>query len=329
MPRILLTQAINDAATRRLAGLGEVVIADDTSARRLKELIATAHAIVVRTQLPDGIFDAAPHLLGAIRHGAGVDMIPIAEATARGVLVANVPGVNAQSVAEHVVGTMIMLGRRFSRITSDLRNPQSGWVAARAHADSGHELSGKTLGIVGFGNVGKALARICHYGLAMKVLAANRSLIPATTGVTQQDLDQLVTQSDYVVLTCPLTQQTRGLINAARIARMKQGACLINVARGPVLDEPALLQALQTGYLGGAGLDVFETQPLPLDHPFYGLDNVVLTPHVAGISDESMLRMGLGTVDAVASILRGERPASLVNPEAWETFTSRFAAQKN
>jgi D-3-phosphoglycerate dehydrogenase len=329
VPRILLTQAISDAATERLASLGEVVIADDTSACRLKELVATAHAIVVRTQLPDGIFAAAPHLLGAIRHGAGVDMIPIAQATARGILVANVPGVNAQSVAEHVVGTMIMLGRRFGRIASDLRNPQAGWAAARAHAPTGRELSGKTLGIVGFGNVGTALARICHYGLGMNVLAANRSPIPATTGVTQRDLDELLTLSDYVVLTCPLTEQTRGLINAARITRMKQGACLINVARGPVLDESALLRALQTGHLGGAGLDVFETQPLPIDHPFYRLDNVVLTPHVAGISDESMLRMGLGTVNAVASILRGERPASLVNPEAWEAFASRFAVQKH
>jgi D-3-phosphoglycerate dehydrogenase len=122
----------------------------------------------------------------------------------------------------------------------------------------------------------------------------------------QRHVDELLTLSDYVVLTCPLTEQTRGLINAARITRMKQGACLINVARGPVLDEPALLRALQTGHLGGAGLDVFETQPLPIDHPFYRLDNVVLTPHVAGISDESMLRMGLGAVNAVASILRGE-----------------------
>lgn len=329
MPRILLTQAIGDAAMQRLAGLGEVVIADDTSAGRLKELVATAHAIVVRTQLPEGIFSVAPQLLGAIRHGAGIDMIPIAEATARGILVANVPGVNAQSVAEHVVGTMILLGRRFSRIVSDLRNPQAGWAVARAHAHSGHELSGLTLGIVGFGNVGKALARICHCGLAMNVLVANRSVIPATTGVTQQDLDRVVTQSDYVVLTCPLTEQTRGLISAARIARMKQGAYLINVARGPVLDERALLRALQTGHLSGAGLDVFETQPLPRDHPFYRLDNVVLTPHVAGISDESMLRMGLGAVNAVASILRGERPASLVNPEAWEAFASRFAAQQH
>jgi D-3-phosphoglycerate dehydrogenase len=173
---------------------------------------------------------------------------------------------------------------------------------------AGHELSGKTLGIVGFGNVGKTLAGICHSGLAMNVLAANRSLIPSTPRVMQRDLGELVTQSDCVVLTCPLTEQTRGLINAARTARMKHGACLINVARAPVLDEQALLRALQTGHLGGAGLDVFETQPLPVNHPFYKLDNVVLTPNVAGISDESMQRMGLGGANAVASILRGARP---------------------
>ena len=177
-----------------------------------------------------------------------------------------------------------MLGRRFGRIASDLRNPQAGWAgeptlpqAANCREDAGD---------VGFGS--GALAH-CHYGLHERV-AVNRSPIPATTGVMQRDLDELLTLGDYVVLTCPLTEQTRGLINAARITRMKQGACLINVARGPVLDEPALLRALQTGHLGGAGLDVFETQPLPIDHPFYELDNVVLTPHVAGISDESMLR---------------------------------------
>jgi D-3-phosphoglycerate dehydrogenase len=162
--------------------------------------------------VPDGIFDAAPRLLGAIRHRAGVDMIPVAEETTRGVLVANVPAVNARSVAKHVIGTMIMLARRFSHIPSDLRNAQAGWAAARGHATAGHQLSGKTLGIVAFGNVGKALAAgICHRGLAMNVLAANRSLIPSTPSVMQRDLDELVTQSDYVVLTCPLTEQTRGV----------------------------------------------------------------------------------------------------------------------
>lgn len=329
MARILLTQAIHPEVQRRLASLGTVVVAPDPRPDTLRQLADGADAIVVRVQLPDDIFEAGT-LLAAIRHGAGVDMIPLPQASARGVLVANAPGTNAQSVAEYVFGAMIALARGLRRIEADLRDPAAGWPAARAHADSGRELAGATLGIVGFGHVGRALARIGAAGFGMRVLAANRSPIAPVASdvpVEQVDLDPLLARSDWVVLAVALTGDTRGLIDRRRLAQMKAGACLVNVARGAVLDEAALLEALRDGRLGGAVLDVHAVQPLAPDHPLRALENVVLTPHIAGISEPAMRKMGLAVVDAVAAVLAGRRPASLINPEAWDAFAARWAAR--
>lgn len=325
MPRILLTQAIHPDVQRALAALGAVDVAPDQRPDTLRRLAASADTIVVRAPLPDDVFDAAPRLIGAVRHGAGVDMIPIAQATAHGVLVANVPGANAQSVAEYVVGAMIMLARRFPRIERDLREAAAGWSVARAHADQGRELSGTTVGIVGFGQVGRRIAGICANGFGMQVLATGRTPLQPTAEATAVTLEELLARSDWVVLALPLHDGTRGLIDRRRIGQMKPGASLINVARGAVVDEAELLAALLDGRLGGAALDVFQRQPLAPDHPLCGLDNVVLTPHLAGISEPSMLRMGQGAAAAVGAILAGRRPVNLVNPEAWEAFAARYA----
>jgi len=327
MPRILLTQSIHPDAEARFRDLGELVTAPDQSATTLRRLAADADAMVVRAQLPDDIFDAAPRLLAAVRHGAGVDMIPIPQATAHGVLVTNAPGTNAQSVAEYVAGSMVTLARRLDRIGRDLRDPAKGWSVARAHADHGRELAGSTLGIVGFGRVGRALARIAAHGFGMTVLAANRTPMPAPLDAAPVGLDELLARSDWVVLTIALTDATRGMIDRQRIARMKRGAFLINVARGPIVDEDALVEALGGGRLAGAALDVFRSQPLAQDHPLRGLDNVLLTPHLAGITEPAMVRMGLTSVDAVADALAGRRPANLVNPEAWDGFVKRHGAR--
>jgi len=188
---------------------------------------------VVRAQLPDDIFDAAASLIGAVRHGAGVDMIPIAAATARGVLVANVPGVNANTVAEHVLRSILQLARHTAPMTLRLRERSAGWAKARAFADAGFELAGRTLGLVGFGHVGREIARLCGTGLSMTVLAHTRSpLAPDEMRARRMPLPELLAQSDFVVLACPLTDETRGLIGAAELALMKRGAYLVNVARG-------------------------------------------------------------------------------------------------
>lgn len=322
LPRVLLTNAIHPEAQARLARSAEVVVAADTTADTLRRAADGCEVVVVRAQLPDDIFEAAPSLIGAVRHGTGIDMIPLAAATARGVLVANVPGVNANAVAEHVLRSMLALARQTPQVAATLKD--AGWAAARAAAERGVELHGRTLGVVGFGHVGQAVARLAHLGLSMRVLAHSRSpLRDDTHASAAHSLDDLLAQSDVVVLACPLTDQTRGLIGASQLARMRPGSWLVNVARGPVVDEAALIDALRSGHVAGAALDVFDTQPLPADHPFWQMPQVIVTPHAAGVSEDSMRAMGLGAVEAVERLLRGACPPTCRNPEALPAFKLR------
>ncbi len=278
---------------------------------------------MVRAPIPPEVVRREPRLRALVRHGAGLDMIPVEVATAAGVLVANVPGANAVTVAEHVIWSALALLRRYPQVDRDLRS--RGWAAGRAHADLGHELSGCTLGILGMGNVGRALARIALGGFAMTVLTHGRNpSSPLPDGVTALPFDQMLAGSDILALCLPLTAETRGLIDAAALARMKPGAILVNVARGPVVAEAALIEALMSGHLGGAAIDVFDTQPLPPEHPFLALPNVILTPHIAGITEESMLRMGQGVVAEVGRIAAGALPRNLINPEAVAYYRQRF-----
>ena len=328
MARILLTQSIHPAVQARLAALGEVRVAADTLPDTLRRAAAGCSIVVVRAPLPDDIFDAASSLVGAVRHGAGVDMIPIEAATTRGVLVANVPGANALTVAEHVLASLIQLARRRGAVAARLQAGPSGWAAARALADTGFELPGRTVGLVGYGHVGQAIARICT-ALAMRVLVHTRSGPGSQTGAPEVEhvsLAELLPRSDFVVLACPLTAHTRGLIGAAELAAMRPGACLVNVARGPVVQEAALIDALRNGSLAGAALDVFDVQPLSADHPYRQMEQVLLTPHVAGITEDSMLRMGFGAALAVEHLLRGEVPPHCINPQAEAAFRLRAKA---
>jgi D-3-phosphoglycerate dehydrogenase len=323
--RILLTQAILPAVQARLAELGEVRVAADTSPQTLRRDADGCSVVVVRAPLPADIFDAAPSLVGAVRHGAGVDMIPIEAATARGVLVANVPGANAHTVAEHVLWSLLHLARRRGAVQAHLQAGGAGWAAARALADRGFELPGRTVGVVGFGHVGQAIARLCA-GLDMRVLAHSRSGPRAGAPAAEHiGLQALLARSDFVVLACPLTAETRGLIGAAELAAMRPGACLVNVARGPVVHEAALIDALRSGHLAGAALDVFDVQPLPEDHPLRQMEQVLLTPHVAGITEDSMHRIGQGAAVAVEHLLRGEVPPNCINPQAEAAFRLRAA----
>jgi D-3-phosphoglycerate dehydrogenase len=324
MSLILSTHRLHPRAEDMLAGAGDLVVASALDASTLTAEARNADIVIVRAPLPEALFAAAPKLRAAIRHGAGLDMIPIEAATAAGVLVANVPGVNARSVAEHVLFAALALSRRFRAMDRDLRG--EGWLAGRAHADNSHELAGRTIGIVGLGAVGQAVGRIAAHGFGLTVLAATRSAQPAPDGVRLVAIDELVAQSDIVVLCCPLTPQTRGLIDAGRIARMRPGALLINVSRGPVVDDEALVEALRAQKIGGAALDVFATQPLPPDHPYFSFDNVIVTPHMAGITEESMMRMGAGAAAEALRVLADELPVNLRNPEAVAPYRRRFPA---
>jgi D-3-phosphoglycerate dehydrogenase len=323
-PVVLLTNAIHPEPHALLAARADVRIAPATDAETLIRCAAVAEVIVVRAPLPAEALAAAPLLRGLVRHGAGLDMIPIETASRLGVAVANVPGVNAVSVAEYVIGQMLALTHRLHRIDRTLRS--EGWSTARALADQSIEATGRTVGIVGMGAIGVEVARICHEGLRMRVLGMRRSSAAMPAFVTAATLDELLAQSDVVVLACPLNDSTRGMVGADRLRRMKPGAFLVNVSRGPVVDEAALIAALRDGPLGGAALDVFEQQPLPASSPLFALPNVILSTHLAGITEDSMRRMGHSAVTQTLALLDGKLPEHFVNTDVAAAVRARLAS---
>ncbi|MEQ7007076.1 NAD(P)-dependent oxidoreductase [Actinopolymorpha sp. B17G11] len=327
MAVVLSTHPLHARAAGVIEDVAELRTAPETTAAALTEQARDVDVVIVRAPLPPVLFDQAYRLRAAIRHGAGVDMIPLDAATNAGVLVANVPGANARSVAEYVIFAALALRRRFRTIDADLRT--AGWVAGRQHAEHAAELHGGVLGVIGTGNVGTALADIASAGFGMTVVGYDPRPSAAPAAIGYVDLQELARVADVVVCCCPLTEETTHLVDATFLAYMKPDGLLVNVARGPVVDESALLSALRAGRLGGAALDVFETQPLPADHPFLDLDNVLLTPHLAGITDASMERMGLGAAQEALRVLAGELPRNLVNPEAVPRYRVREQAWRS
>jgi D-3-phosphoglycerate dehydrogenase len=315
-PKVLLTNPTVPVGEKIIRDVAEFVLAPDPKPDTLRKMVGDADVLIVRVKLPDDIFERPHRLKGVVRHGAGVDMIPMESATKLGIPVANVPGVNAQTVAEHVVTTMLMLARGTHRMDSGMRT--KGWDAVRPIADDSIELSGKTVGIIGVGAIGQAVTRICHHGFGMKVIGHQRNLANLPKEVQGVSVDKLFAESDFVILACPLTAETKGLASRARIASMRKNAVLVNVARGPVVDEAAITEALQQRRIRGAALDVFDKQPLRADHPLMKLDNVVLTPHQAGLTVEAVERMSEGAARETVRILNGEKPLNFVNPEVWE-----------
>lgn len=320
---IFSTHELHPSVTARLRDAADYRVASAPTAAAILAEGTGAEVLIVRAPIPPEYFLASPGLRAAVRHGAGLDMIPVQAATDAGVLVANVPGANASTVAEQVIFAAIGLLRQFRTMDATLR--RTGWGPARALADSGRDLGGAVLGIVGMGNIG---SRVAALGAAFgcNVIASTRRPDSMPAGVGAAGLDDLIVRSDVLVLCCPLTEATQGLLSAARIATMKPGAIVINVARGPVIDAQAMGDALAAGRLGGAALDVFDVQPLPLDSPLWGLDNVILTPHVAGITQDSMLRMGQGALSEVLCILANRLPENFCNPEVETRYRARFPA---
>ncbi len=277
----------------------------------------SAAAIISALVNADGAWmdRAGSTLLAIARPGIGVDNIDIAAATERGILVINTPDGPTESTAEHAVALLLALAKQV--VAADRRFHADGWSAARLR---GIELRSKTLGIVGLGRIGRRVAQICRHGLEMRV-AAYDPLAPvdafaALDVVRVETLDDLLPQSQFLTLHCALTPATRGLIGARELALLPQGAFLINVSRGAVIDQEALINALSTGRLAGAGLDVFDPEPLPDGHSLLKLPNVILTPHIASFTGEGVCVMHHGAAEQIVHLLRGERPPHIVNPEA-------------
>jgi D-3-phosphoglycerate dehydrogenase / 2-oxoglutarate reductase len=312
--RVLVVDPIAPAGEALLERSVEVVRSPDSDPATIRRLAREADGIITRSKLPDDIFEAAPRLRAVAIHGTGTDLVPLADATARGVMVSNIPGGNAQSVAEYCVMAMLLQARGVFRIVDSLK--KDSWDHARALGADAHEIAGLTLGLVGVGEIGKRVARICRNGFGMRVLGNQRRMERLPVEAQPSTLDDLVSTSDFVVITCPLNQDTHHLFNRKRIEAMKPTAWLINVGRGPVVEEAALIEALRDRRIAGAMLDVYEHYRLPPGHPLFAFDNAVLTPHLSGMTRESRARMSVAAAEEVLRMLAGERPRNFVNPES-------------
>ncbi|HZM37311.1 MAG TPA: hydroxyacid dehydrogenase [Burkholderiales bacterium] len=305
MKKVLLTDPIAPQGERALERAGiEVLCAPDSGFATVRRLAASAQGIIVRSKLPDDIFEAAPRVTAVVVHGTGTDLVPLAAAATRGVAVANLPGSNAQSVAEYCAMAMLMLSRNIVSVIESLR--AGTWDAARALGATNHEITAMTAGIVGVGEIGKRVAHICSRGFGMRVLGHQRRLDRLPGSVEARDLISLLEESDFVVVTCPLTPETRHLLNRRALARVKRGAWIINVGRGAVIEEDALVEALREERIAGAMLDVYEHYRLEPGHPLLTLRNVIPTPHFAGMTVESRVRMGVAAAEEMLRLLAGE-----------------------
>jgi phosphoglycerate dehydrogenase-like enzyme len=320
-PKILLADRffMTPSAMKLLQDAGTVVWAAERAETRLMGKVQGAAVIAAEyNQITGKVMDAAKGTLkGIVAYGVGYNHIDVTAATERGIYVANCRGSNAEAVAELAVTLMLNISRgahvgdRFMR-EGRWRSDHSGKLPPIL---KGKELAQKTLGLVGMGEIGRRVARIAK-GFEMKILVFDPYLSPDTirqAGAEPADLLTLMTEADYVSVHAPLSAETKGLIGEKEIAVMKPTAYLINTARGSVVDEKALASALRRENIAGAGLDVFSAEPLPVRSPFLRLDNVMLTPHIGGVTEEAIAEMSRMTAEECVRIVRGEVPANLVN----------------
>lgn len=271
-------------------------------------------ALVLRSSPPvtARVMDAAKSLRIISKHGAGTDSIDIPAATERGIAVMMANGANAGAVAEHSLALMLCIVRELPRFHKKLQN--GVWKDLKYIV---RDFKHRTVGIVGYGQIGRRTARLVS-AFGAPVLVHSRSQPELPAGMTwEADLDALLRRADIVSLHCPLTDKTRGLIGKRELALMKPGSIVINTARGPVVDEAALIEALQSGHLGGAGLDTYAKEPPERTNPLFHMDNVICTPHIAVATTDASLQMGTIAANNIVSYLRGEvyDAANFVNPQ--------------
>lgn len=301
--------------------LGDIAVAGWAGATPDEPFVALpgAHAIVAgsRYRYDGAVMDRSPELRVIARTGIGYDNIVVADATARGIAVCNAPDAPTISTAEHTITLLLAVARRLKRSQTDMH---AGQIQDFFSAYTGLEVYGRCLGLLGLGRIGSRVAGIAQ-ALGMRVLAYDPYIQDeqmARLGVEHAaTFERVLREADFVSLHLPLTGETRHLINAETLAMMRPGAILINCARGSLVDEAALLDALNRGHLYGAGLDVWEREPPPPTHPFLGRDDIVATPHVASATAASKDRLWRSAITQALQVLRGERPPFLVNHEVW------------
>ena len=295
-------------------------------------ILAAAHAyqigaardeINIAFHAHEDLLRRAPNLLIVSSNGAGFDPVDVDACTAAGVLVVNQSGGNAHSVAEHVLGMMLCLAKRIVESDHVLRRDRD----VNRNDLMGNEVQGRTIGIVGIGNVGRRVAQLCNGLFGMTVLAYDPYLSTAeiaARGAQKVELDELMRRADFVSISCPLNKDNRGMIGARQFALMQPHAFFITTARGFIHDETALTDALRNKAIAGAGLDVWDKEPPLSDHPLLQFDNVLASPHTAGVTVEARTNMGRIAAGQILEALDGKRPPRIINPEVWPFYAKRY-----
>jgi D-3-phosphoglycerate dehydrogenase len=321
-PVIVVTDPIDPTGIECLSAEADVIdlAASDKSEVGHRDALAYADALIVRGgfQATAQAMDACPNLKLITKHGSGIDNIDVPAATERGICVVNTPGGNnATAVAEGAVMLMLAIQRRVIETNQWVRDGRFPLRTSEPFSD----LWGGTVGIIGVGRIGSIVSRICKQGFDMRVLGFDPYVSTETMAEVGAEktatLPELMGNVDVVTIHTPLTEETRHMVDGKALAAMRPGAILVNTARGPVVDEQALISALRRGMPRAAGIDVFEQEPPVIDNPLFSLHNVVLSPHVAGITRGSMRGMALAVAEVTLRFFEGVQPATLINKQVW------------
>jgi D-3-phosphoglycerate dehydrogenase len=317
--RVLLPQTIESEATGLLEKAGcEIVLSPNTEAATVIPLLKGVRAIILRTglKITRKLLSHADDLDIIARTGAGLDNVDLAAATQKGVIVTSNLGVNTSSVVEHVLALILALSKQLPGLDKAVRNENFSIRYRYLPKD----LKNKTLGVLGFGRIGSEVGRICHQVFRMRIIAHDPYLpddVKSSYGkwVDFTDKDNLFAGADIISIHMPLTEETRHAIGAPELSLMKPGAFLINTSRGSVVDESALIETLMANKIAGAGLDVFEKEPVSKDNPLLKLDNVILTPHAAALTNECVVNMAVQAAKCVIDVFDGNQPPNVANIE--------------
>jgi microcystin synthetase protein McyI len=328
---MLLNPALDKSGETILEPEVEIVRLNNPDRETLLRAVKGIHGLIARgVKVTEEVLAQADVLEVVATPSAGYDHIDIDACSERGIPVVNNAGLNAVSVAEHTIGLMVGLAKALPLTHHLLRS--GGWKTRTPYLweQLGLEIDGRTIGLIGVGNVGSRLAQRVRAAFNMTVLAydpyVSREQMQ-TFGATKVDrLDDMLPQVDFLSIHAPHTKETYHIISGPQLAKMKPTAYLMNCARGPLVDEQALVEALRNKVIAGAALDVFEPEPSLDDNPLYQMPNVIVTPHLAGVTREAAKRMAIGAAEQTLQVLRGERPPRLVNPEAWDQFMERRRA---
>ncbi|UCE55137.1 MAG: hydroxyacid dehydrogenase [Desulfobacterales bacterium] len=320
---VLLPQPIESEAVNLLEQANcAVTVAPNSAPETVLPLMKTAHGLILRTGLTitRDLIAEADDLMVISRTGGGLDNVDVDAATEKGIIVTSNLGVNTVSVVEHVLSLMLSLSKKLPELDRAVRGNNFGI----RYQNLPRDVNGKILGLLGFGRIGSEIGRICRQIFSMRIIAFDpclpEKLKASYAGqVAFVQLQELLTESDVLSIHVPLSDESRQLVGASQLSMMKADAILINTSRGGVVDEPALIKALQENTLGAAGLDVFSQEPVAPDNPLLKLENVILTPHTAALTRECVIRMATEAARCVLDVFGGREPPNVANREVLKT----------